>query len=79
MLTTHGLPADTKARVKRSLGVLERFPRMGRALEGRWSWFRVILGPWPWLLIVYAYDADRDEVLVATIQDARSAAAPTSL
>jgi hypothetical protein len=78
LILTHSLPADTKARVKRSLRTLERFPRLGRELEGRWSPFRFILGPWRWLLIVYIYDEQDDIVLVATIQDARSSSAVTS-
>jgi len=78
MILTHSLPVDTRARVRRSLGVLERFPRLGRQLEGRWQSFRLILGPWRWMLIVYVYDEQRDEVLIATIQDARSSGAVTS-
>lgn len=78
MVLTHSLPADTRARVKRSLRALEHFPRLGRELEGHWKPFRFILGPWPWLLIVYLYDERDDVVLVATIQDARSSSAATS-
>jgi hypothetical protein len=78
MIVTHSLPADTRSRVRRSLRALERFPRLGRELEGRWSPFRFILGPWRWLLIVYVYDEVEDVVLVATIQDARSSSAATS-
>jgi hypothetical protein len=78
MILTHSLPGDTRARVKRSLRVLERFPRLGRELEGRWEPFRFILGPWRWLLVVYFYDEQEDVVLVATIQDARSSSAATS-
>ena len=78
MILTHSLPADTKVRVARSLDSLSRFPLLGRELEGRWSPFRFILGPWRWLLIVYVYDELEDVVLVATIQDARSSSAATS-
>jgi hypothetical protein len=78
MILTHSLPADTRTRVKRSLRVLERFPLLGRELEGRWMPFRFILGPWRWLLIIYVYDEQEDVVLVATIQDARSSSAATS-
>jgi hypothetical protein len=72
MILTHSLPADTRARVQRSLRALERFPRLGRELEGRWRPFRLLLGPWRWLLVLYVYDEQQDVVLVATIQDARS-------
>lgn len=78
MILTHSLPADTRARVRRSLSALERFPRLGRQLEGHWQPFRLILGPWRWMLIVYAYDEQQNQVLVATIQDARSSMAATS-
>ncbi len=78
MILTHSLPADTRARVQRSLRALERFPRLGRELEGRWRPFRLIIGPWRWLLIVYIYDEQADLVFVATIQDARSSLAATS-
>jgi hypothetical protein len=78
MIVTHSLPGDTRTRVKRSLRVLERFPRIGRELEGGWESYRLILGPWRWLLVVYVYDEQEDVVLVATIQDARSSSAATS-
>lgn len=78
LILTHSLPADTRVRVKRSLRALERFPRLGRELAGRWDSFRFLLGPWRWLLLVYIYDEREDVVLIATIQDARSSAAATS-
>jgi hypothetical protein len=78
MVLTHSLPTDTRARVRRSLRALERFPLLGRALEGRWQPFRLVLGPWRWMLILYVYDEQRDMVLVATIQDARSSTAATA-
>jgi plasmid stabilization system protein ParE len=78
MILTHSLPADTKARVTRSLRPLARFPLLGRELEGRWSPFRFILGPWRWMLVLYIYDELEDVVLVLTIQDARSSSAATS-
>jgi hypothetical protein len=78
MILTHSLPADTKARVKRSLRALERFPRIGRQLDGRWHPMRFVLGPWRWMLIVYDYEEADDLVIVLTIQDARSSAAATS-
>jgi plasmid stabilization system protein ParE len=66
------LPASTRDRVRRSVEPLGRFPRLGPPLDGRWSGFRSIVGPWPWLLIVYVYDEVEDLVIVVTIQDARS-------
>jgi plasmid stabilization system protein ParE len=77
MILTHSLPADTRARVARSLRALERFPRIGRELEGHWRPFRFVLGPWRWMLVLYVYDERDDTVLIATIQDARSSSAAT--
>lgn len=78
LVITHSLPSDTRERLKRSLRALAEFPMIGRQLEGRWSGFRFILGPWRWLLIVYVYDEADDRVLVVTVQDARSSTAATS-
>jgi plasmid stabilization system protein ParE len=77
-IVTHSLPADTRARVRRSLGTLREFPLIGRPLEGRWEDLRLLIGPWRWLLIVYSYEEQRDLVVVVAIQDARSSAAATS-
>jgi plasmid stabilization system protein ParE len=76
LINTHSLPTDTTARVKRSLERLEQFPRLGRAIEhGRWAGYRFILGPWRWLIILYKYDDQRDMVMVALIEDGRTATA----
>lgn len=78
LIVTHSLPADTRGRVKRSLDTLKRFPRSGRELEAPWSPVRVVLGPWPWLLILYLYEEKNDTVIVLGFQDARSYQAVTS-
>lgn len=78
MIITHSLPDDARARVRCSLRLLERFPRVGRELPGRWRPFRFILGPWRWLLILYLYNESTDVVLVATLQDAHSSSAAAS-
>ena len=78
LIVTHSLPVDTRARVKRSLRSVERFPRLGRELDGRWRDLCFILGPWRWLLILYACDERDDAVLVVGVHDARSATAATS-
>lgn len=78
ILQTYTLPANTRARVRESLGRLADFPNLGVALGGRWAGFRVLLGPWAWMLLVYVYDEDADEVVVVTVQDARSADAAAS-
>jgi plasmid stabilization system protein ParE len=78
LIRTLSLPSDTRDRLKRSLRPLTRFPRLGAPLEGRWSDFRFVLGPWRWMLIVYVFDEATDRVAIVTIQDARSAPSATS-
>jgi hypothetical protein len=78
LIRTHSLPADTRARVARSLRPLERFPLMGPELGGRWAGLRFLLGPWRWLLLVYVFIESEDRVVVVTIQDARSSTAATA-
>lgn len=78
LIRVHSHPADTRARVKRSLRGLERFPLMGPALAGRWQGLRFILGPWRWLLLVYVHLEAEDRVVVVAIQDARSSTAVTA-
>jgi len=71
------LPADTRSRVRESLRTLERFPYVGRALEGEWEPYRLWFGPWPWMLFVYEVLESRDFVAVVTVRDARSSSSPT--
>lgn len=77
LVTMHTLPADTRARVARILRALERFPRLGPVLPGRWDGFRFVLGPWRWMLLVYVYIEEEDRVVVVTIQDGRTSGAVT--
>jgi hypothetical protein len=76
LMQTHSLPTDTPRRLQRSLRPLRRFPLAGAPLDGRWEGFRFVLGPWRWMVIIYAYFEDEDRVIVATIVDGR--AAPSS-
>ena len=78
LIQTHSLPADTTARVARSLRPLERFPLLGPELGGRWKGFRFMLGPWRWMVLVYVALESEDRVVVVTIQDARSSTAVTA-
>ena len=78
LVRTHSLPTDSRARVARSLRPLERFPRMGPELGGRWEGFRFLLGPWRWMLLIYVFVEPEDRVVVVTIQDARSSSAATA-
>lgn len=76
LVETLSLPPSTLGRFKAALEPLARFPRFGAPLEGRWSSFRFLLGPWRWMLIVYRYDEQLDRVAIVTIRDARSARSP---
>jgi hypothetical protein len=78
LIRTHNLPADTRARLARSLRGLERFSLLGPALSGRWEGFRFLLGPWRWLLLVYVFIESEDRVVIVTIQDACSSASATN-
>lgn len=78
LIRTRDLPASARDRVKASLAQLATFPLLGRPLTGRWAGFRVVLGPWRWMLIIHAYDEAAQNVVIVTIQDSRSARAATS-
>lgn len=78
IVRTHSLPTDTRMRIRRAIEPLARFPLLGAPLEGRWHGYRFILGPWRWMLIVYAYDRDTDTIAIATIQDGRTSDAATA-
>lgn len=79
LIETHSLPADTRQRVQRSLRPLRRFPLVGAKLEGRWDGFRFLLGPWGWMIVVYAFLEEEDRVVVVTIVDGRAARSPTAM
>ena len=72
LIETLGLPDSTRRRVQRSLRILERFPLAGRALDGRWKGKRFLIGPWPWLILLYVHDAADDAVYVVAVLDGRS-------
>lgn len=78
LISTHSLPDDTRARVRTALMPLQRFPRLGPELSGRWADLRFVLGPWRWMLLVYRFDEAADRVVVVTIQEARSSGAATA-
>jgi plasmid stabilization system protein ParE len=73
-----GLAEDALARVQKSLAMLERFPRAGRALAGRWHGTRFLIGPWPWMVIVYVHDEADDAGYVVSVHDVRSGTSPTA-
>jgi hypothetical protein len=79
LIESHELPDNTWVRVFSSLSVLEQFPHAGRALPGPWEGFRVIVGPWGWMLLIYEYIEKDDQVVVVTAEDARRSSSATSL
>ncbi|MBE2315794.1 hypothetical protein DVA67_007390 [Solirubrobacter sp. CPCC 204708] len=63
--------------MQRSLRILELFPLAGRALTGRWTGVRFLIGPWPWMILLYAHDAEDGAVYVVAVHDGRNSAAAT--
>jgi plasmid stabilization system protein ParE len=78
LILTHSLPVSTRERVRAAIAPLADFPLLGPRLTGRWQGLRFVLGPWPWMLLVYEYDEASDQVSVVTIPDSRSARAATA-
>ena len=64
--STAGLDAGSSAGCHRTTC---RVSAPGQGAWGRWTGFRVVLGPWPWMLIVYAFDEPGDRVSIVTVQD----------
>ncbi|MBX3142278.1 MAG: type II toxin-antitoxin system RelE/ParE family toxin [Trueperaceae bacterium] len=78
LILTHSLPIDTKQRFANALLGLRQFPMLGPALPGDWSGLRFVLGPWRWMLCVYAYNEYTDTVTIVTVQDGRSSRSATN-
>ena len=77
LILTHSLPPETPERVARVLSRLEAFPDMGQRLSAHWEGTRYVVGPWPWMLVVYEHHPELERVDVLTIQDARASTAAT--
>ena len=75
LIESHSLPADTAPRIRHILEPLERFPLFGPVLDSESPEIRFLLGPWRWLVIVYAYREADDLVAVLSFEDGRSARA----
>ena len=76
LIESRNLPGSARDRVRAHLRPLRSFPLLGRELGDPWAPLRVLLGPWPWLLIVYGYDEAADLITIVTIADSRTSAAP---
>ena len=77
MVRTHSLPSDTASRVERCARPLAQFPNIGPALSGEWDGYRFLLGPWPWMVLVYEI-VTPELVAIVAVQDARSSRAATA-
>ena len=75
LVLSHSLPPETRERVRDSLRPLERFPRLGPEIEvlADGVELRVLIGPWPLLVLVYVYDEVGERVVVVSPEDGRSA------
>ena len=71
LIETRELPPYAAARYGARIDQLTHFPLSGRQVSGRTRWLRLLVGPWPWIITVYDYDAATDRVTVLTVQDAR--------
>ena len=78
LIDSHSLPIDTQDRVRRTLEPLRRFPLFGAALDPASPQLRFLIGPWRWLVIVYAYREADDTVAVLAFEDGRSARSATT-
>lgn len=78
LIETLGLPANALRRIQASLRILQRFPLAGRALTGAWEGTRFLIGPWPWLILVYLHDEHHDTVYIVAAHDGRSSSSATS-
>jgi plasmid stabilization system protein ParE len=80
LVLSHHLPADTRDRIEISAHPLQRFPRFGpeiRTLPDG-AELRFLIGPWPWLVIVYLYIESEDRIGGVSIEDGRSASSTVS-
>ena len=78
LIDSHSLPLDTPDRVRRTLEPLKRFPLFGAALDPASPQLRFLIGPWRWLVIVYAYREADDTVAILAFEDGRSAHSATT-
>ena len=78
LIDSHSLPVDTRDRVRRTVEPLTRFPLFGPALDPEAPQLRFLIGPWRWLVIVYAYREADDTVAILAFEDGRSARSATA-
>ena len=80
LVLTHSLPPETRARIESSARPLARFPRFGPKLgelPGD-AELRFLIGPWPWLVIVYVFLASESRAVIVAVEDGRAASSTVS-
>jgi plasmid stabilization system protein ParE len=75
LVLTHHLPPDTRDRLEDSARPLERFPRFGPEIGNLpgGAELRFLIGPWPWLILIYLYIESEDRIGVVSVEDGRAA------
>jgi plasmid stabilization system protein ParE len=76
LVLTHNLPPDARERIEASTQPLRRFPLIGpeirAAADGS---LRFLIGPWPWLVIIYLYIEADERAVIVSVEDGRAATA----
>ena len=77
---THSLPADARERIESSAAPLARFPRIGPELRAvaAGGELRFLIGPWPWLVVVYLHLERHERVVVVSVEDGHAATGTSS-
>jgi plasmid stabilization system protein ParE len=75
LVLSHSLPADTRERIEASARPLDRFPRLGPELhtlpDG--AELRFLIGPWPWLVVIYVHIERENRIVLVSVEDGRAA------
>lgn len=74
LVLTHSLPPDTRDRIEASAQPLRRFPLIGPEIRAVADGsLRFLIGPWPWLVIVYLYIETDERAVIVSVEDGRAA------
>lgn len=72
LIRSRDLPATTAERVGRALEPLANFPELGPTVGGSFAQRRFLVGPWRWMIVIYAIDRDADAVVILRVVDGRT-------